>query len=40
MVHMRVQNRDIYPIQVGDPLFVTLDGAVITYDAAADRRCD
>ncbi|EED87972.1 aspartoacylase, partial [Thalassiosira pseudonana CCMP1335] len=34
MIHKSLQDRDFYPLRVGDPLFVGLDGNVITYDGS------
>mmetsp|Transcript_15779 Transcript_15779/g.25915 ORF Transcript_15779/g.25915 Transcript_15779/m.25915 type:complete len:526 (-) Transcript_15779:121-1698(-) len=34
MVHKSIQDRDFEPLRVGDPLFVDLDGKVITYDGS------
>lgn len=34
MVHKSIQDRDFEPLRVGDPLFVELDGTIVTYDGS------
>lgn len=34
IIHKSLQDRDFEPLNVGDPLFVTLDGTIIPYDGS------
>ena len=34
MIHQSIQDNDFEPLRTGDPLFVTLDGAIVPYDGS------